>query len=162
MRETIKKVTHEIDGKECSFQIKKMDALKASFLLKFVTEKLLPLLNGAKELFISHDENDTEEEVVQKRMDTIMTIIPQALSSISEAELRNFEIKCLQTVDMLMPAGWQPVMMGDKFGVEEVEYDPMVALMLCYDVVEFNFKGFFGEKGLGSLLPLRNSLPQEA
>ena len=161
MRETIKTVTHEIEGKECSFQIKKMDALKASFLLKFVTEKLLPLLEAAKDVFIEHDEKETEEEVVQKRMTTIMTVVPQALASISEEELRNFEIKCLQTVNMWLPAGWQPVMMGDKFGVEEVEYDPMIALILCYEVVEFNFKGFFGGKGLSSLLPRQSSSPQE-
>lgn len=160
MRETVKKVYHEIDGEKCEFQITKLDALQGGCMLKFVTEKLIPLIGGAQEIFSSTRDIDDEEEAVRQRTDNIMKIIPKALESISDKELIDFEKRCLRTVEINKPAGWQPVMIGDDFGVDEIAYDPIMALTLCYDVVEFNFGGFFGDKGLASVLPLQNSQSQ--
>jgi len=151
MRETVKKFTHEIDGEELIFQVHKMDALHGSFLLKFVAEKLLPLIDSFQTIFVDIDGED-EEEVAKKRTDAIMRVIPKALQSISKEELFDFERQCLNSVDIMMPAGWIEVMDGDHFSVEEVKYDPFLALILCFDVVTFNFSGFFGGKGLSSLL----------
>ena len=166
MRETIKKVTRTVEGEEMTFQIRKMNALSGSVLLKFVAEKLLPLFSGLQDLFAGEvKENATPEEVeeiAKKRTESVMTIIPQALASISEEELIAFEERCLNTVDVLMPAGWQPVMSGKNFGIEEIENDPIAVLLLCYDVMEFNLGGFFGGKGLSSLLPLKNISQQNA
>ena len=158
MRETIKKVTREVEGEEMTFQIRKMNALSGSVLLKFVAEKLLPLFSGMQDMFNQEiKEGETAEEVAQKRSKAVMEIIPQALASISEEELISFEEKCLNTVDALKPAGWQPVMSGKNFGVEELENDPIAVLLLCYDVMEFNLGGFFGGKGLTSILPRKNT-----
>lgn len=162
MRETTKQVTHEVDGKELTFQIRKMNALQGAFLIKFVTEKLLPLLDGLQNVFIQDEEIEDKDETIKQRTSAIMEMIPKALSSISEEELMNFEMKCLQTVDLLLPAGWQPVMVGKNFTVEDIEYEPLTALLLCYDVIEFNFRGFFGGKGLSSLLPRQSSSLQDA
>ena len=160
MREISKEVKHTFDsfeGEEKTFQIKKMNALEGSVLLKFVGEKLLPLFSAVQDVFVpSEDEEITEEELTARRSEAIMKLIPQALESISEDELMRFEQKCLNTVEILLPAGWQPVMRGKNFGVEELEYDPIAALLLCYEVVEFNLSGFFGGKGLASFLPNRN------
>lgn len=162
MRETVKKVTHEIDGEEATFQIHKMNALEGSFMIKFVAEKLIPLVDGFQTMFEESDEDATVEEVAKKRTENIMDIVPKALASISEEELIGFEKKCLRHVEMLMGAGWQKVMIDNDFGVEEVEYDPLLALMLCFDVVQFNFSGFFGGKGLSSLLNPQSSSKQNA
>ena len=156
MRETIKKVYHEVDGEKTEFQIRKRHALQGACLIKFVTGKLIPLIGGAQEIFSSTQEGE-EDEVVKARTAKIMEIIPEALASISDKELIDFEKRCLRTVEILKPAGYQPVMIGDDFGVDELQYDPLLALVLCYDVVEFNFGGFFGGKGLASLLPQQNS-----
>lgn len=157
MREIVKRVNHTIDEEEMVFQIHKMNALDGSFLIKFVAEKLIPLIDGFQSVFaIADDAPKTEEEIneaAQKRSDAIVEILPRALASISKEELHDFEKQCLNNVDMMKPAGWQRVMSGEAFGVDEVEYDPILALLLCYDVVEFNFSGFFGGKGLSSLLP---------
>lgn len=161
MRETVKSVFHEVEEEKCEFQIHKMDALQGACLLKFVTEKLVPLIGGVQEIF-EKTEGDDQDAVIKDRTEKIMKIIPKALESISDKELIDFEKRCLRTVEIKKPAGWQPVMIGDDFGVDELAYDPLTALVLCYDVVEFNFGGFFGGKGLASVLPLPNSSQQNA
>lgn len=160
MRETIKKVTHKVEDEELIFQIHKMNALDGSFLIKFVAEKLIPLIDGFQAIFADTGEINSEadaEAIAKKRTDSIIEVVPKALASISKEELHSFQKDCLNNVDMMKPAGWQKVMSGETFGVEEVEYDPMLALILCFDVVEFNFSGFFGGKGLSSLLPRQNT-----
>lgn len=152
MRVTTKEVEHEVDGKMCKFQIKKMDALHGSYLLKFCSEKLLPLLDNIKAVVEPVKEGDDPEKVAEERTKVVLDIIPKALASLSEEELISFEIRCLNTVSMLYPAGWQPVMSGNNFGVEELEDDLMTVLLLCYEVVEFNMGSFFGGKRLGSML----------
>lgn len=155
MREIAKTVKHDVDEKETLFQIRKMNALDGSYMLKFVAEKLLPLVGGFQNIFDKPQEGDEEktaDEIAENRTDMLMDMIPKALATISKEELIDFEKQCLRLVDMMKPAGWQPVMMGDFFGVEEVEYDPILALMLCYDVIQFNFAGFFAGRNLASLL----------
>ena len=161
MREIVKKVTHEVNGEELTFQVHKMNALEGSFLLKFVAEKLIPLIDNFQSVFTDIN-GDKEEEVTKARTDAILNVIPKALASISKDELIDFEKQCLHRVEMMMPAGWQQVMVGDDFGVEEVEYDPLLALTLCFDVVMFNFSGFFGGKGWSSLLNPSNTSKQNA
>ena len=155
MRTTTKTVKHEVDGEERTFQIRKMDALHGSYLLKFCTEKFLPFVNDISTIMGDGEVPENEEEAKKASLvktDQIIQLIPKALSALSEEELISFETRCLQTVDMMLPAGWQPVMTGNVFGVEELEDDTMTVLALCYEVVEFNLGSFFGGKGLGSLL----------
>ena len=153
MRETTKQVKVMLEDNEETFQIRKMDALSGSFLMKFCVEKLLPVFNGMKNIFSPVEEGADAEKVVADRTNQVLAMLPVALSSISETELTNFEIKCLQTVDMLTPGGWTTVMTNGKFDIEELEYDVAAVLLLCYHVLEFNLQGFFGGKGLASFLP---------
>jgi len=161
MRITTKEVVHEVDGQEMTFQIRKMDALHGSYLMKFCAEKLLPVFNDVQKLFANDNEEGLSpeelEEIAKKRTDEVFTMLPKALANLSEEELIGFEMKCLRTVDVKKPAGLQPVLIGNNFGVEELEDDIKTILILCYEVVEFNMSGFFGEKGLGSLLPRRST-----
>ena len=159
MREIEKIVSHKIDGEDVNFRIRKMDALDGGTLLKFVVEKFVPMFKEAEQIFADPKEGATEEEVAMQRTEEILDALPKALEKISDAELIDFEKRCLRKVDMMKPAGWQPVMMGDSFGVQEVEYDPIMTLMLCYEVVVFNFSGFFGGNGLTSFLKPRTTSP---
>lgn len=159
MRETVKQVKHEVDGVEQTFQIHKMDALRGSYLMKFCTEKFLPLLNDIQSIVTNEkpkDEKDVDR-IALAGTEQIISMIPKVLASMSEEELITFEIRCLRTVDMMKPAGWQPVMVGDNWGVEELENDLKTVLLLCYEVVEFNLGSFFGGKSLSSFLPGKNS-----
>lgn len=157
MRETEKIVKKEIDGEEYTFKIQKMNALHGSFLMKFCAEKLLPVFNSMQGIFenVEVDENtdeETKKRIAEEKTSEAFALLPGALASISEDELIKFETRCLQTVYIEIPGGWQPVMQGDSFVVGILEYDAMTVLMLCYDVLEFNLSGFFGGKGLSSLL----------
>jgi len=165
MRELTKRVVREWNGDSMTFQVHKMNALDGSYLLKFVAEKIIPLIDSFQSIFVDTDEIKSEEEaeaVAKRRTDAILDVIPKALSSISREELFEFEKECLQRVDMMLPAGWQPVMTGDRFGVEDVEYEPILCLILCYEVIAFNFSGFFGGGVLSSLLPPQNTSKQNA
>ena len=164
MRETEKTVVHTIDDEEKTFRIRKMDALEGSILLKFVIQKVVPLLQNVEDIFKEFDDVDVNEEgavekVAMQRTNDLLQFLPIALEKISNDELIDFEKRCLRRVDMMLPAGWQAVMTGDNFGVPAIQYDPMIALLLCYDVILFNFSGFFAGKGLS--LPLRPQISSQ-
>ena len=153
MREITKQVTLELDGKEMTFEIKKMDAFSGTYLMKFVTEKLLPAVGEVQDAFvIKNADEENQEEVVKERVQNVLPLISKFLESISEEELVKLEKNCLKTVKCLMPAGKQPVLVGDNFAIPELEYDTSSVLILCYYVIEFNAQGFFAGKHLGSLL----------
>ena len=157
MREVTKQVKHEVDGEEMTFQVRKMNALDGSYLMKFCAEKLMPIFSAMKDTFKPVGDDEDEEAVVQARTAEVLNMIPVALASLSRKDLAEFQTMCLNTVDALLPAGWQQIMDGNSFCVEEIEYDAGIALVLCYDVLEFNLGGFFGGKGLSSLLPQQST-----
>ena len=171
MRETVKQIEFSSGEEKKTYQIHKMNALEGSYLIKFCSEKLLPAYNSIQSIFSASSidpdlEGDelkaAEEAVAQERMEKIMTVIPEALANLTEKELMSFEIRCLQTVEVLKPAGWQPVMINGRFGDEELEYDTVSVLRLVYEVLVFNLGSFFGGGSLGSLLNSRSSSPQNA
>ena len=171
MRETTKQIKFGPEGEEKTFQIHKMNALAGSYLIKFCSEKLLPVYNSIQEIFSKSDvfleEGMNEAEIKEKeteitniRVQKVLEMIPEALSRLSEKELIEFEVRCLQTVDVLKAAGWQQVMIGDNFGDEDLEYDIGAVLRLVYEVLVFNLGSFFGGGNLISLLSSKNSSPQ--
>ena len=160
MRITTKEVKHEVEGQEMTFQIRKMDALHGSYLMKFCAEKFLPVLNDVQSLFSepTPKKKADAEELARKRTEQVIQLIPKALMALSEEELINFEVRCLQTVDVLKPAGWICVMDGkSSFAIEELENDIKTVLLLCYEVVEFNMGSFFGGNSLTSVLNRQNT-----
>lgn len=165
MRELYKDVEMELDGKKYLFKIKKMDALSTNNILKLLTEKLLPGVPNLREVIagVSIPEDAQPEDlqkIALKRSEAIFTTLPKILSLISEEEFMDLERKCLRTVSVMLPAGPQPVMINNRFGFEELEYESSAVLMLCYEVIAFNVKGFFGESSLSSFLSHLNiSLP---
>ncbi|MBO7631862.1 MAG: hypothetical protein J6S78_05990 [Lachnospiraceae bacterium] len=162
MRETTKQIKFGPEGEERTYQIHKMNALAGSYLIKFCSEKLLPVYNSIQGVFSDTAvdvENMTDEEVkaaesevAEKRLSSILTIIPKALENLSEKELLEFETRCLQTVDVLKAAGWQPVMINGHFGDEDLEYDIGAVLRLVYEVLVFNLGSFFAGGTLPSFL----------
>ena len=161
MRENKKEVTLELDGKEMTFVITKMDAFSGASLMKFVTEKMLPAIGEVQEAFIAKDgetelTEEQQQDIVKERVKNVMPLISKFLESITDEELIKLEKSCLKTVKCKLPAGYQPVLMGDSFGIPELEYDVANVLLLCYYVIEFNTQGFFGGKHSGSLLSKLN------
>ena len=171
MRETTKQIKFGPEGEEKTYQIHKMNALAGSYLIKFCSEKLIPVYNSIQDIFsrngaeVKEDLSDAEiekqeEEVTNLRVQKVLEMIPEALSRLSEKELIEFEVRCLQTVEVLKAAGWQKVMIGNHFGDEDLEYDISAVLRLVYEVLVFNLGSFFGGGSLISLLNSKNSSPQ--
>ena len=154
MREITKEVTLEVEGKEMTFVITKMNAFNGAYLMKFVTERLLPAIGELQDAFVIKDGEleKGEEEIVKERVQNVMPMISKFLESISEEDLIKLEKSCLRTVQCKMPAGLQNVLNGDSFGIPELEYDVANTLILCYYVIEYNTQGFFAGKHLGSFL----------
>ena len=162
MRETTKQVTLTIDGKEKQYLIKKMNALDGSGLLKFCAEKLLPAYKQLQAVFSGDEITDelSEEELAaieQKRTEGLMSTVLDALQNLSKKELIDFEVECLNTVQVNLQGSWLPVMKGKIFCDTDLEYDVSGVLSLVFEVLIFNLRGFFGEGSLASLLGKLNS-----
>ncbi len=160
MREITKEIKFDVDGREMTFQIRKFDVLKATYVAKLAIEKIVPIFTTLEGVMTPIPKDIKKEEIdaiVKERTAKVMDNLPSLLSKLTEDELNFLMKRCLQHVDVLLPAGWQPVMIGDKFGVDELEYDEWAALRLFYEVLEFNLGSFFGGKNLSSILNRLNS-----
>ena len=150
MRNITTNIELEIEGEKKSFAIRKMNAFDGSYLLKVVTEKVLPLLQKA--MNAANAENEEEITLMQ-----IAGMLPDVLASLDADEMKRIMVMCLKTVSILLPAGYQPVVDSrGNFGDEELEYDVASCLRLTYEVIMYNCGGFFGGSGLSSLLTSQN------
>ena len=51
---------------------------------------------------------------------------------------------CLQHCEVLLPAGWMPVMTRGEWTYPELEHDTAVCLKLTIEEVLWTLEGFFG------------------
>ena len=54
---------------------------------------------------------------------------------------------CLNHTEVLLPAGYQPVMQGSSWSWPELEHDPVTCLKLVLEEAVWTLSGFFGEGG---------------
>ena len=73
------------------------------------------------------------------------------ITSLSEPDLRSLMITCLQHCEVLLPAGWMPVMTRGEWTYPELEHDTAVCLKLTIEEVLWTLEGFFGGGGSTSL-----------
>ncbi len=117
MRDIIKNIQLPIDGKPMDFRLTKLDAFSGVSLLR-----LLIRLN--------------ESEQKTSALDLI--------NSLSEEELRSLMTSCLNHTEVLLPAGYQPVMQGSSWSWPELEHDPAACLRLTIEGISWSLAGFFG------------------
>ena len=96
MREIEKTISIPVEGKPMNFRLTKLDAFSGASLLR--------MLSGMRK-----DPGD----------DSVMGFI----TSLSEPDLRSLMITCLQHCEVLLPAGWMPVMTRGEWTVLELEHD---------------------------------------
>jgi hypothetical protein len=121
MREIKKPLSIPLNGKPMDFRLKKLDAFSGVTLLRLMTR--LPEGGTAGDL----------------------------LSALSDADLRSLMTTCLQHIEVLLPAGWYPVMTQGEWGYPELQYEPGICLKLTMEEVVWTLEGFFGEGGSASL-----------
>ena len=117
MREIAKNISIPVDGKNIDFRLTKLDAFSGASLLRMLSN--MPQASSGDSVigFISH---------------------------LSESDLRSLMITCLQNAEVLLPAGWMPVMTRGEWTYPELEHDTAVCLKLCIEEVLWTLEGFFG------------------
>ena len=124
MREIEKTISIPVEGKPMDFRLMKLDAFSGASLLR--------MLSG-----MPKDPGD----------DSVLGFI----TSLSEPELRSLMTTCLQHCEVLLPAGWMPVMTRGEWTYPELEHDTAVCLKLTIEEVLWTLEGFFGGGGSTSL-----------
>ena len=117
MREITKTLSIPLNGKPMDFRLKKLDAFSGVTLLRLMTR--MPEGGAATDL----------------------------LSALPDADLRSLMTTCLQHIEVLLPAGWYPVMTQGEWGYPELQYEPGICLKLTMEEVVWTLEGFFGEGG---------------
>ena len=121
MREITKTISVPVDGNPRDFRLTKLDAFSGTALLRFMAR--LP-------------EKDASVEAL--------------LSGLSDSEIRSLMTNCLQHCEVMLPAGWMPVMTRGEWSYPELEHDTAVCLRLTIEEVLWTLSGFFAGGGLTS------------
>ena len=120
MREITKTLTIAADGKSMDFRLTKLDAFSGASLLRMLSR--LP----AREDFLS-----------------FLTVLP-------DEDLHRLMTVCLEHCEVLLPAGWNPVMTRGEWSWIELEHDVATCLKLTIEEVLWTLEGFFGGGASGS------------
>ena len=121
MREIIKTLSVPVDGKPRDFRLTKLDAFSGASLLRLMTR--LPEGGASVEML---------------------------LSCLSDADLRALMTVCLEHAEVMLPAGWMPVMTRGEWSWPELEHDTAVCLKLTMEEALWTLEGFFGGGGSAS------------
>ena len=123
MREIIKTISVPVDGNSKDFRLTKLDAFSGAALLRL----------------LSSVPKDAES-------DSVIGFIRH----LSDADLRSLMVTCLQHAEVLLPAGWMPIMTRGEWSYPELEHDTAVCLRLTIEEVLWTLEGFFGGGASGS------------
>ena len=121
MREITKTISSHVDGKPADFRLTKLDAFSGVMLLRMLSS----VPDGSS--------------------------VSGMITHLSDTDLRSLMTACLEHCEVLLPAGWNPVMTRGEWTYPELEYDTAVCLKLCIEEVLWTLEGFFGGGGSTSL-----------
>ena len=120
MREITKILSVPADAKTMDFRLTKLDAFSGAALLRMLSG--LPQSEGGES-------------------------VTGFITRLSESDLRSLMSTCLQHCEVLLPAGWMPVMTRGEWTYPELEHDTAVCLKLTIEEVLWTLEGFFGGNG---------------
>ena len=124
MRDIVKNIRLPIDGTEMDFRLTKLDAFSGAELLRLLAK--MPEASGSGELLA----------------DMFVSMAPEDLRSVMPS--------CLNHVEVLLPAGYQPIMQGASWSWPELEHDTATCLKLTLEEALWTLRDFFGEGGSSS------------
>ena len=122
MRDIVKNIQLPIDGKPVDFRLTKLDAFSGAALMQMLAR--MPVSSGDADAILS-----------------------SAFASLPPADLRSLMTACLTHVEVLLPAGYQPVMQGSSWSWPELDHDAAACLKLTLEEALWTLSGFFGEGG---------------
>ena len=115
MREITKTISVSVNGKSTDFRLTKLDAFSGVTLLRLMAK--MPEGGAVTDL----------------------------LSSLSDEEARSLMTICLEHVEVLLPAGWNPVMTQGTWSFSDLKYEPGICLKLTIEEIVWTLEGFFEE-----------------
>ena len=129
MREITKTLTIPVDGKKMDFRLTKLDAFSGASLLRMMSK--LP---------------ETSDSVIPNGNEGSGTAFSVLLlfTTLSDADLRSLMTVCLEHCEVLLPAGWNPVMTRGEWSWIEMEHDVFTCVRLTIEEVVWTLEGFFG------------------
>lgn len=146
MREDSKIV--EIAGRK--FKITKMDAFTGGYILFTLIEKVLPSM-------LAYKFGATEEKPAEFSGSTedVMKAMPKIKLALSKEEFNNLLKDALSAVYEVLPARSAPIMNANgSWGVEGLEHNTQIVMILAVQSLAFNVIDFFGGEGLKGLMGL--------
>ena len=114
MREIVKTISVPAAGKPLDFRLTKLDAFSGVALLRMLSS----VPDGSS--------------------------VSGMITHLSNADLRSLMTACLEHCEVLLPAGWNPVMTRGEWTYPELEHDTAVCLRLTAEEVLWTLDGFFG------------------
>ena len=142
MREITKTLSIPAGGKPMDFRLTKLDAFSGVMLLRMLSR--IPETQGR------HPENSgCHPEPPGRHPEQSEGSDPQSpalllFTALSDADLRSLMTTCLEHTEVLLPAGWAPVMTRGEWCFPELEYDPAACLKLTVEEALWTLEGFFG------------------
>ena len=116
MRQITKTLTLTVDGKIREFRLTKLDSFSGAGLLR--------LIAGMPE----------------EHVDLLSFFV-----NLPEESLRKLMVTCLEHSEVLLPAGWMPIITRGEWSWQEAEHDTALCLKLTLEEALWTLQGFFGE-----------------
>lgn len=147
MKRETKKIV-ELQGRK--FEIRAFDAFTGSYIAFTLMEKMLPM--GVE---------DKVAKTLQAEGKDVDTMIPTNRALMSKGEFMAFQRDCLSVVGEVLPARTAPILNANgSWGVDDIENNTMLVLLLTIHALVFNVASFFTDGGLKELQSsLRDLLP---
>ena len=120
MRDIVRNIRLPIDGTVMDFRLTKLDAFSGVSLLRHLMK--LPEKGSPAPL-----------------TDLLLSLPPD--------DLRSLMTSCLNHAEVLLPAGYQPVMQGSSWSWPELEHDAASCLKLVIEEITWTLSGFFAGGG---------------
>ena len=130
MRQITKTLQLPVGGKPFTFRLRKLDALSGACLLRL-------LARADRNPFPDPGAADAPSPDLGELL----------FSSLSDEELRALMVRCLEQAEVLLDAGYQPVMQLGEWSWSDLQYDPAGALSLTLKEIVWTLDGFFVENG---------------
>ena len=144
MRQISKTIQIAVDGKPMTFRLRKLDALSGACLLRMLARGN----DGGTRS--SRNEPGGKESSETANGGKTLDLSEMLFETLTDEELRRLMIVCLEHVDVLLDAGYQPVMQMGEWSWGEMQYDPGNALQLTVKEILWTLDGFFAESGSDS------------
>jgi hypothetical protein len=150
--------TGEVEGR--CFVVTKYTAIDGLKIAKLLLAKVIPAFQSFLPLM---KDGDIGGDALANIADNLsLDTIADALDKVTEKDFDYIVNKSLRNVDERLNAGSAAVLNADgTYGVEGVEYDPLLVLRLVCEAVLWGCSGFFNGKRLSSVMrPLFPSFGQ--